>query len=72
VLDPFLLDAMRCPQCIGALDVGAAWAVCASCTLRYPVSNGVPVLLAGAAVPMPFVVGDLPDDSDEPSIAEQA
>lgn len=50
LLDPFVLEAIRCPQCMGSLDVSDDAATCKQCACQYPVSNGVPVLLADAAI----------------------
>ena len=61
ILDPQLLELVRCPQCHGTLEVvgpdggdGAdgAGLTCAACSLRYPVRGGVPVLLVDDAVPL--------------------
>jgi uncharacterized protein YbaR (Trm112 family) len=54
-LDSRLLEILRCPACkgefapLGGQDGPPAELVCASCGLRYPVRNGVPVLLVDEA-----------------------
>lgn len=51
MLDPKLLELLVCPQCKGALkesDGGNAL-VCKACQLKYPVREGVPVMLADEA-----------------------
>ena len=47
-----LLDIMQCPDCGGELeeDVAASQLVCVSCGLRYPVNDGIPVMLVDQAI----------------------
>ncbi len=58
LIEPWLREILRCPQCKGELtDVsgtedGSAGAVelhCGTCSLAYPVEDGVPVLLVDLA-----------------------
>lgn len=51
-LDKKLLETLVCPQCRGALDpVEGGWAlVCDRCKLKYPVRDGIPMMLAEEAV----------------------
>ncbi len=64
-IDPWLREILRCPQCKGELtdagpsgrQAGSADAVgaelhCGTCSLAYPVENGVPVLLIELAHPI--------------------
>jgi uncharacterized protein YbaR (Trm112 family) len=46
-----LLDIMQCPDCAGELseDVAASVLVCGDCGLRYPVRDGIPVMLVEEA-----------------------
>ncbi len=48
-----LLEIMQCPACAGALlDVADPPSlVCESCGLRYPVADGIPVMLVEKASP---------------------
>jgi uncharacterized protein YbaR (Trm112 family) len=49
-LAPELLEIIRCPSCLGEfLPPEPAALVCSSCGLRYPVRNGVPILLLDEA-----------------------
>jgi len=49
-LAPELLEIIRCPACLGVfLPPEPAALVCSSCGLRYPVRNGVPILLVDEA-----------------------
>jgi hypothetical protein len=45
-----LLEIIRCPACLGEfLPPQPSALVCSSCGLRYPVRNGVPILLVDEA-----------------------
>lgn len=48
-VDPELLDLLACPACRGRLEAEADRLRCASCGLRYPVRDGIPVLLVEEA-----------------------
>ena len=53
-LDPKLLEMLVCPQCKGevaSID-GGAGLICNHCKLKYPVRDGIPVMLADEARPM--------------------
>jgi uncharacterized protein YbaR (Trm112 family) len=57
-LDPELMDILACPRCHGALsprpsEQEPAELVCteASCGLRFPVRDGIPILLIDEASP---------------------
>ena len=47
-----LLEIMQCPQDAGELreDVAASQLVCMSCAFRYPVRDGIPVMLEEEAI----------------------
>jgi uncharacterized protein YbaR (Trm112 family) len=51
-LDPFLLEVIACPRCHGPLAVAAEHIDCVSCALRFPIVDGIPVLLLTDAVPL--------------------
>ena len=54
-LDPRLLELLACPSCKKALSyrpAGPEALDCPSCRKRYPVKDGIPVLLADAAAPL--------------------
>ena len=53
VVDPRLLAIMQCPACGGELREVAEppSLVCAKCGLRYPVRDGIPVMLVEEASP---------------------
>lgn len=44
-----LLDILACPQCKGPLQDDDAFLTCKACGLRYPVREGIPVLLVDEA-----------------------
>ncbi len=48
-VDKELLEILACPSCRGNVEVrmdgGAEWIVCLQCGLRYPVRDGIPVML---------------------------
>jgi uncharacterized protein YbaR (Trm112 family) len=48
-LDKELLEILACPVCKGPLRKDESSLVCTSCRLRYPIRDGIPVLLADEA-----------------------
>ncbi len=52
-LDPALLEILACPSCHAGLrpDDAASMLDCTGCGLRYPVRDGIPVLLIDEAEP---------------------
>jgi uncharacterized protein YbaR (Trm112 family) len=48
-----LLEIMQCPRDAGPLgeDLAASQLVCETCGYRYPVRDGIPVMLAEEAIP---------------------
>jgi uncharacterized protein YbaR (Trm112 family) len=51
-LDKDLLEILACPACKGPLRLDESSLVCTSCRLRYPIRDGIPVLLAEEAEKM--------------------
>lgn len=53
-LDPKLLEILVCPKCKGPLEYDAedSVLVCHACHVRYPVRDGIPVLLLDEAEPI--------------------
>ena len=45
-----LLAIMACPVCRSPLEDRGEWLRCRGCGLRYPVRDGIPVMLPEAAV----------------------
>ena len=56
-VDDELLELLACPRCKGPLERagGGEALVCPTCALRFPVRDGIPVLLVDEASP---VAGD--------------
>ena len=45
MLDPQLLEILACPACHGTLRQEESELVCTACARRYPIRDGIPVLL---------------------------
>ena len=52
LIDPQLLNDLRCPSCRGELveDEVATQLKCTKCGLAYPFEDGIPVLLVDEAI----------------------
>lgn len=50
-IEPKILEILACPKCKGPVkqDSAQGGLVCESCRLRYPVRNGIPVMLSDEA-----------------------
>ncbi len=50
-VDPKLLEILACPVCKSAVREQGDWLACTapSCGLKYPVRNGIPIMLADEA-----------------------
>lgn len=48
-----LLDILVCPKCREKLREEPGWLVCtrAACALRYPIRDGIPIMLIEEAIP---------------------
>ena len=51
MIDPTLLELLACPACKTAVREEADRLVCVSCGRRYPVREGIPVMLVEEAEP---------------------
>ena len=49
MLDQELLKILACPSCQGDLDEQQEKLVCEKCGLRYPIKDGIPILLIDEA-----------------------
>ncbi len=51
MLDPKLLEILACPACRGpvVLDADEQWLYCQACSLKYPVTDGIPIMLSEEA-----------------------
>ncbi|MGQ0793410.1 MAG: Trm112 family protein [Deltaproteobacteria bacterium] len=47
-LDEKLLKIIVCPKCKGKIRLGAdgSWLICDSCGIKFPVKDGIPILMA--------------------------
>lgn len=58
MIDKDLLEILVCPKCKKAVqkqdagpgDSAQAWLMCVGCGLRYPVRDGIPIMLIDEAV----------------------
>ena len=48
---PEWLELLVCPACRGPLTEGAGHLTCRGCGLRYPVRDGIPIMLPSEALP---------------------
>ena len=53
-LDEKLLEILVCPKCKGELEYReqASELVCHHCRLRYPIRDGIPIMLIDEALPL--------------------
>jgi len=51
VIDKKLLDILACPECKGNVIQQDDTIVCQKCGLRYPIKEGIPVMLTDEAEP---------------------
>ena len=49
LFDAKVLSQLACPACFGDLRVDSEWLVCAGCGRRYPIVDGIPVLIVERA-----------------------
>lgn len=49
MIDPELLDMLVCPVDHGNVTEEEGFVVCSTCGRRYPVTEGIPVMLVDAA-----------------------
>jgi uncharacterized protein len=48
--DPEIVNQLACPACLGALRLEATHLVCAGCGHKYPIVDGIPVLIVERAL----------------------
>ena len=49
MIDKELLDILACPSCKGDIELKKGKIVCKTCGKKYPVKNGIPVMLLDEA-----------------------
>ena len=50
-IDPELLEILACPKCKGDIILQGDRLVCTKCGLRYPIRDGIPIMLVEEAEP---------------------
>ena len=50
-LDPMLLKVLACPECRAQVEMEKDRLVCTRCGRRYPIVDGIPVMLVAEADP---------------------
>jgi len=53
VFDSSILGQLACPACLGGLCVAEAGLECVACGRKYPIVDGIPVLIADRAETRP-------------------
>ena len=51
MIDQQLLEILACPVCKTEVKLDAEWLVCVQCGRRYPIREGIPVMLIEEAQP---------------------
>ncbi len=49
MIDERLLKILVCPDCKANVKLDGEWLVCESCKLRYPIRDGIPIMLVEEA-----------------------
>ena len=50
MIDKELLDILACPDCKGDVELKGDLIVCSKCGKKYPIRNGIPILLIDEAL----------------------
>lgn len=51
MIDQRLLEILACPVCKTEVKLEGDWLVCVTCGRRYPIRDGIPVMLVDEAEP---------------------
>ncbi len=51
MIDPKLLEILACPACKTQVTLQGEYLICAQCGRRYPIRDGIPVMLIEEADP---------------------
>ena len=49
-IDKRLLEILACPDCLGDVHQDGDWIVCEKCGRRYPIRDGLPIMLIEESV----------------------
>ncbi len=52
MIDERLLKILVCPECKQDVKLEGEWLVCANCRVKYPVRDGIPIMLVDEAEPL--------------------
>ncbi len=52
MLDERLLEILVCPDCKQDVRLEGDWLVCDNCRVKYPIRDGIPIMLIKEAVPL--------------------
>jgi hypothetical protein len=52
MVDERLLEILVCPQCKEDIRLEDDWLICDECCVRYPVRDGIPIMLIDEAEPL--------------------
>ncbi len=52
MVDERLLKILVCPECKQDVKLEGDWLVCANCRVKYPVRDGIPIMLVDEAQPL--------------------
>lgn len=58
MVDERLLKILVCPQCKNDIRLVGDWLVCDECRLKYPVRDGIPIMLVDEAEPLEECEGE--------------
>lgn len=58
MVDERLLEILVCPQCKEDIRLEGEWLVCDKCRVKYPVRDGIPIMLIKEAVPLDDTTSD--------------
>ena len=58
MVDERLLKILVCPQCKKDIRLVGDWLVCDECCLKYPVRDGIPIMLVDEAEPLEECEGE--------------
>ncbi len=63
MIDEKLMEILACPACKGPVKLQEEWIVCQECGLRYPIRDGIPIMLVEEAQQAETAGGE-PDSGD--------
>jgi len=52
MVDERLLEILVCPECKKDIRLEDDWLICDDCRLKYPVRDGIPIMLTDEAEPL--------------------